>query len=403
MADILEEIETINDHRERAVEILSKLIEIRALSPENGGDGEWDKAEYIHSLLDFADSVERYDAEDDRAKNGVRPNIVARINGRQRRTLWVVSHMDVVPEGDASLWSGDPFTPRVEGDLIFGRGAEDNGQAIVSTLLAGMFLAEHRPDLSFGMVFVSDEETGSRFGIQHLLKQDIFRKDDLFLVPDTGSPDGSLIEVAEKNILWLKLEIHGKQGHASRPDMFLNASRRAMNVILELDRMLHERYSARNDLFEPPYSTFEPTKRERNVDNPNTIPGLDVSYIDCRVLPEYSNEDVIEFVRKYLEQVEKRDGYPCRLEVVQNESSPPTPENSEIVSRLKKALKLARNIEAKPVGIGGNTCASFFRKAGFETAVWSTLDGKAHEPNEYARISNVVEDAKVFALLTFDV
>ncbi|WP_457590242.1 M20 family metallo-hydrolase [Geoglobus sp.] len=403
MANVLNELGKIDAFREKAVEVLSRLIEIKALSPENGGYGEWDKAEYIQSLLDFADSIERVDAEDGRAKNGVRPNIVARVDGGKRRTLWVVSHMDVVPEGDISLWDSDPFTPRVEGDRIYGRGAEDNGQAIVSTILAGMFLAEHTPDLSFGMVFVADEETGSRYGIRYLLEQDVFRKGDLFLVPDTGSPDGSLIEVAEKNILWLKLEIHGKQGHASRPDVFFNASRRAMKIILELDKKLHEKFNRKNDLFEPPYSTFEPTKREKNVDNPNTIPGLDVSYLDCRVLPEYSNDEVIEFVNEFLRERELEDGYPCRVQVVQNESSPSTPEDSEVVVRLKNAIRMLRNIEARPVGIGGNTCASFFRRAGFETAVWSTLDGKAHEPNEYAKISNILEDAKVFALLAYDI
>ena len=403
MANVLNELGKIDAFREKAVEVLSRLIEIKALSPENGGYGEWDKAEYIQSLLDFADSIERVDAEDGRAKNGVRPNIVARVDGRKRRTLWVVSHMDVVPEGDVSLWDSDPFTPRVEGDRIYGRGAEDNGQAIVSTILAGMFLAEHTPDLSFGMVFVADEETGSRYGIRYLLEQDVFRKGDLFLVPDTGSPDGSLIEVAEKNILWLKLEIHGKQGHASRPDVFFNASRRAMKIILELDKKLHEKFNRKNELFEPPYSTFEPTKREKNVDNPNTIPGLDVSYLDCRVLPEYSNDEVIEFVNEFLRERELEDGYPCRVQIVQNESSPSTPEDSEVVVRLKNAIRMLRNIEARPVGIGGNTCASFFRRAGFETAVWSTLDGKAHEPNEYAKISNILEDAKVFALLAYDI
>ncbi len=398
-----ENLNVIEDNRELAAEILKKLIEIKALSPDNGGEGEADKAEYILSLLDFADEIERFDAEDKRAKNGIRPNIVARINGRRRRTLWIVCHMDVVPEGDLKLWESDPFRAKVVEDRIYGRGAEDNGQAIVSAILAGKFLSEHRPDIGFGMIFVSDEETGSRYGIQHLLKEKEFSKDDLFLVPDTGSPDGSLIEIAEKNILWLKFEIFGKQGHASRPDMFHNASRRAMRILLELDELLHKKFSERNDLFEPPYSTFEPTKREKNVDNPNTIPGVDVSYFDCRVLPSYSNDEVVEFVRSFFDEKEKEDGFKCSMEVIQNESSPPTSEESEIVIRLKKALRILRGIEAKPIGIGGNTCASFFRKAGYETAVWSTLDGKAHEPNEYARLSNVIEDAKIFAMLAFDI
>ncbi len=393
------EVDIIESFRDHAIEIIRNLIEIKALSPDNGGYGEIDKAEYILSLVDFADEIERFDAEDRRAKKGIRPNIVAKIRGKKRRTLWIVCHMDVVPEGDLKLWDSDPFKAEIVGDRVYGRGAEDNGQAIVSAILAGKFLSEQNPELSFGMIFVSDEETGSRFGIQHLLKEKKFSRDDLFLVPDTGSPDGSLIEIAEKNILWLKLEIFGKQGHASRPDMFYNASRRAMKILLELDEILHSRFSAENSLFDPPHSTFEPTKREKNVDNPNTIPGLDVSYFDCRVLPSYTNDEVIELVRKFLDEKQSEDGFECRMEVIQNESSPPTSEDSEIVLRLKKALRTLRRIEAKPVGIGGNTCASFFRKAGYETAVWSTLDGKAHEPNEYARISNIIEDAKVFAML----
>ena len=393
------EVDIIESFRDHAIEIIRNLIEIKALSPDNGGYGEIDKAEYILSLVDFADEIERFDAEDRRAKKGIRPNIVAKIRGKKRRTLWIVCHMDVVPEGDLKLWDSDPFKAEIVSDRVYGRGAEDNGQAIVSAILAGKFLSEQNPELSFGMIFVSDDETGSRFGIQHLLKEKKFSRDDLFLVPDTGSPDGSLIEIAEKNILWLKLEIFGKQGHASRPDMFYNASRRAMKILLELDEILHSRFSAENSLFDPPHSTFEPTKREKNVDNPNTIPGLDVSYFDCRVLPSYTNDEVIELVRKFLDEKQSEDGFECRMEVIQNESSPPTSEDSEIVLRLKKALRTLRGIEAKPVGIGGNTCASFFRKAGYETAVWSTLDGKAHEPNEYARISNIIEDAKVFAML----
>uniref|UniRef100_A0A7C4S7P5 M20 family metallo-hydrolase n=1 Tax=Geoglobus ahangari TaxID=113653 RepID=A0A7C4S7P5_9EURY len=395
--DILKKIE---DFRDYAIEILSKLIEIRALSPENGGEGEWDKAEFIQSLLDFADNVKRYDSKDERAKNGVRPNIVAKIKGEQKRTLWIITHMDVVPPGDLNLWESDPFKAKVVGDKIYGRGAEDNGQAIVSTILAGKLLSESNPKLTFGMVFVSDEETGSKHGIRYLLNQNIFKKDDLFIVPDAGSPDGSQIEVAEKNILWIQIKIYGKQGHASRPDLFYNANRRAMKILLELDKALHDKFNKRNNLFNPPYSTFEPTKREENVENINTIPGLDISYFDCRIIPEYNNEDVINFVKDFLERKQSEDGYKIEMSVIQNESSPPTDENSEIVRRLKEALKVLRNIDARPIGIGGNTCASFFRRAGFETAVWSTIDGKAHEPNEYAKISNVIEDAKVFAYLS---
>jgi succinyl-diaminopimelate desuccinylase len=43
--------------------------------------------------------------------------------------------------------------------------------------------------------------------------------------------------------------------------------------------------------------------------------------------------------------------------------------------------------------------AAFFRKAGLQTAVWSTMPDTAHQPNEYCLISNIISDTKVMAAL----
>jgi len=365
-----------------------------------GGEGELEKAEYIMTLLEGF-KVERYDARDDRAKGGVRPNIVARIEGEEKRTLWIVSHMDVVPEGDPNLWNTPPFKAVVREGKIFGRGAEDNNQAIVSSIFAGRAIIEQglKPKLSLGLVFVSDEETGSRYGIRYLLEKGVFKREDLVVVPDAGSERGDEIEIAEKSILWLRFRVHGIQSHASTPKV--NACRRAMEFLLDLTDTLYRRFPERDDLFNPPHSTFEPTKRERNVENVNTIPGLDVSYMDCRILPMYNLDDVLKVVEEVKRRYEERDGLPIEYEVIQRESSPPTPKDSEVVRRLREAIRAVRGIEAKVVGIGGNTCAAFFRKAGIDTAVWGTFVGNAHKPNEYCLIENVVNDAKVFAVLPF--
>ncbi|HIP58516.1 MAG TPA: M20 family metallo-hydrolase [Archaeoglobus profundus] len=390
----------IESYRDEMIKVMCDLIRIKAISPDVGGEGELDKAEYIQSLLNGFE-VERYDAEDKRAKGEVRPNIVARIEGKEDRMIWIVSHMDVVPEGDLALWQTPPFEPVIKDGKIYGRGAEDNNQAIVSSIFAGKTILKlgEKPKLGLGLVFVSDEETGSKYGIQYLIKKGIFDKDDLIVVPDAGNERGDEIEVAEKSILWIKFKVHGIQSHASTPK--LNANRRAMEFLLELDRVLHERFNAKNELFNPPYSTFEPTKREKNVDNINTIPGLDVSYLDCRILPEYDVDEVIKVVEEVKKKYELRDKMPIEMEIIQKESSPPTPEDSEVVLKLKKAIKLMRKIDARVVGIGGNTCASFFRKAKLHTAVWATFVGNAHKPNEYCLIDNIVNDAKVFAVLPF--
>ncbi len=391
--------EVIEEYRGEMVKTLCDLIRIKAIGPESGGEGELDKAEYLMKLLGGFE-VERYDAPDERAKGDIRPNIVAKLKGKKDRRVWIITHMDVVPEGDLKLWNTPPFEGVVKDGRIYGRGSEDNGQSLVASLFAAKAIMElDKPEYTLCLAFVSDEETGSRYGIQYLLKQKIFRNDDVFVVPDAGSRDGSMIEIAEKSILWLKFTVHGKQAHASMPHIAVNASKHAMKFLLDLDKELHMRFNARNELFQPPISTFEPTKREANVDNINTIPGLDVSYMDCRILPDYDINDVLRTV----EEVKKRyeGNVKIDVEVVQKEYSPPTPEDGLPVILLSKAIEISRGIKPSVFGVGGNTCAAFFRKAGFPAVVWSTVDGMAHQPNEYAVIDNMVADAEVFAVLPF--
>ncbi|MDK2463236.1 MAG: M20 family metallo-hydrolase [Candidatus Korarchaeota archaeon] len=380
------------------------ISSIEAIGPENGGEGELEKAKYIESILrDIGiPKIERFDARDDRVPSGIRPNLIAKIPGKADRTLWIVSHMDVVPPGDLSQWGTDPFKPVVKDGKIYGRGTEDDGQGIFSSVFAAKAIIDEgiEPNLSLGLAIVSDEETGNRYGIEHLISQGLFGEDDLVVVPDAGNSDGTMIEVAEKGILWLRVTVRGRQTHASTPNRGLNAHRIGMELALQLDRVLHAVFGEFDPIFDPPASTFEPTKREPNVENVNTIPGRDVFYFDCRVLPRYDLDEVIRLARDVAKAFESAYGTQIDVEAVARmDAAPPTDSDAEVVRRLMRAIKLAGGVEAKPMGIGGGTCAAAFRAAGLQAAVWMTTDETAHQPNEYCRIDNLVGDAKVFALL----
>ncbi|MEM3252442.1 MAG: M20/M25/M40 family metallo-hydrolase, partial [Thermoplasmata archaeon] len=153
-------------------------------------------------------------------------------------------------------------------------------------------------------------------------------------------------------------------------------------------------------LFTPEYSTFEPTKREKNVDNVNTIPGTDVSYYDCRILPTYNIDDVLKVFEEKISKFKKKYQIEIESEILQKSVAPqPTDKNSEIVQTLLRVLKEERNIDGKLVGIGGGTCAAFFRANGNQSVVWSTLDDVEHSPNEYCRLENLEKDILVFTKL----
>ena len=400
--------EIIDQYRDEVISFQSELTARVALCPENGGTGEHEKAEYLKKRLENMSPVSLFEikAPDERAQDGYRPNIIARWgNDDDRPVVWVLSHMDVVPPGDLSLWDSDPYKVVVDGDKLTGRGVEDNQHGIVTSCLAMKAVLESGlKHNNTGLIMVADEETGSRYGLDYIMKHhsNIFKDNDLIIVPDWGAEDGSMIEIAEKSMMWLKFTIKGRQCHASTPERGNNSLYGAARLILELEK-LKEVYDIKDDLFSPPVSTFEPTKIEANVPNVNTIPGRDVFYLDCRVLPVYKLDEVLKSVKEITDRIGEELNLEIKAETVNREDAAnPTPFNAPVVNALQRSIKRVKGVEASTMGIGGGTVAAFFRRAGFNAAVWCTCLDIAHQPNEYCRITDLIEDTKVFASIFLD-
>jgi succinyl-diaminopimelate desuccinylase len=396
----------IEKQKNEIINALMELIRVPAIAPENNGQGESAKAEKLMQILKPIgfDKIEHFDAQDTRVPSGKRPNIIAYCNGQnQNEKLWIITHLDIVPPGEESLWTTTkPFEPTIKEGRIYGRGSEDNGHSMIASIFAVKALKNLgiKPKRTIALAFVADEEQGSEYGIQHLIKQQLFKKDDLIIVPDGGNENGSFIEIAEKSALWLKIRTIGKQTHASRPHQGLNAHRIGMEYALALDKMLHEKYPLKDAYFDPPESTFEPTKKDKNVDAVNIVPGEDIICVDCRILPNYDLEEILNNINELANEFEKNTGATIKIEILQKTVAPkPTDSNAKIVTMLKNAIKKTRGIEPKLGGIGGGTCAAYFRKIDIPAIVWSTIDETAHQPNEYTKIQNLINDTKTYAQL----
>jgi succinyl-diaminopimelate desuccinylase len=396
-------LKKIDSYKDYSVYLQRELTKRPAISPLSGGEGEYEKALWLESELKKMkfDSIEWINAQDKKAKNSIRPNIVARYKGnKSNKTIWFMSHLDIVPPGEMKLWKTDPYELQVEGDKLIGRGVEDNQQAIVSSILVvkAMMDMNYRPDFDIALLFCADEETGSGFGADFIVEKrpDIFGKNDMFFVPDSGVEDGSAIEIAEKSILWMKVITKGKQCHASRPQLGINAFKAASELVVKLDK-LYDIFNYKDNLYDPPISTFEPTKKENNVPNVNTLPGEDVFYIDSRVMPVYKLSEIKDKIREFADEVEEKHKVKISFEILQEaQAATPTDKNSPIVIALQTAIKETLKIEPKVYGIGGGTVAAFFRRLNLPVVVYSKLNESAHQPNEYCLLSNILSDSKVF-------
>ena len=395
----------IEDHVNDMVELERLLTSVPALAPENGGDGEEKKAQALEKwLLDNGiKDIKHYDAPDERVSCGFRPNMVATVPGlKDDYSIWICAHMDVVPVGEKSLWHSDPWTLVQKDGKIYGRGVEDNQQGLVSGVLAAMsFVKQHIiPEHTIKLLFMADEEVGSTYGMNYLLKEheDIFGKNDRILIPDGGDPKGETIEVAEKNIAWFRFHTIGKQSHGSRPDLGRNAKLAAADLALRIND-LENFFNKKNDLFDPPYSTFQPTMQLKNVEGVNIIPGDDVFCADCRINPDYTLDEVRAEVKKRMKEIEEKYGVTVEVSELQAEQSLPTPSDAPVVLELKDAIERVHGIKAKIIGIGGGTVAAGLRNKGYNAVVWSTMDETCHQPNEYAIVKNIALDAMTMAYM----
>jgi succinyl-diaminopimelate desuccinylase len=409
MSELEDIFERIDGYRDEVIQLQAELTSRIALGPDNEGSGEHEKIGFIKDLLksmdpDFMDEIK---APDERAHEGYRPNLVARWGEmNDQSSVWVLSHADIVPPGNLSLWESDPYKIKVEGDRIFGRGVEDNQHGLVSSYLAlkAVLRSYQRAPRPVCLAIVADEETGSKYGLQYLLqhRKTLFKNNDLIVVPDAGNEEGTMIEVAEKSMLWVRFTVTGKQCHASTPKKGKNSLFGAAKLIVALDE-LKTRFDVSDDLFRPPISTFEPTKMEANVPNVNTIPGRNVFYIDCRILPHYQVDEILSACKEIGIKIGKDLDLQIQVEATHREdATEETSPKAPVVKALIKAIKKVTGKDATPMGIGGGTVAAFFRRAGVPAAVWSTISNTAHQPNEYCLISSILTDAKILACLYLD-
>ncbi|WP_456472325.1 M20 family metallo-hydrolase [Methanocaldococcus sp.] len=397
------------------VELAKNLIKIKAVNPYFGGSGEKEKGEFVKNVI--LSLVKKYNIKNYELKEynvidkfGIeRVNIVFKLNFNKDKTLHIISHLDTVPEGDLSLWETNPYEPVVKDGKIYGRGAEDNNKAIVSSLLLlEKVLKDKKGKYNLSLIFVSDEEAGSKYGLRYLLdnfEEEIFKKDDLIIVPDFGTPEGDYIEIGEKGILWIKFNFFGKQCHGSVPENGVNANIIAFDFSNKLYKSLYNKFSIKNDIFLPPYSTFEPTMVKNKVSNPNTIPGLVSVIFDCRILPDYNVEEILNYIDKFIHNYNYREeliyydknvDIKIKKEILKLEKPNYTKEDSLVVKELKKAIKEVLNVEPKLCGMGGGTVAAFLREKGYNVAVWGIGEETAHQPNEHIKIDSLIKMAEVF-------
>ena len=156
------------------------------------------------------------------------------------RSLMFDAHVDVVPPGEPSAWSEDPFSGRVEGDRLYGRGACDMKGGLVAALTAVAGLRADRPRGDVIVACVVGEEDGG-LGTYALL--DRGWRADACVIPE---PTGLAVVPAAAGALTFRLRVPGRAAHAARRTSGVSAVEKFLPVFAAL-RDLEARRNADPD------------------------------------------------------------------------------------------------------------------------------------------------------------
>ncbi|HEY8481786.1 MAG TPA: ArgE/DapE family deacylase [Spirillospora sp.] len=175
--------------------------------------------------------------------------LVGRLPGTgDGRSLMLTCHVDVVPPGDASAWSGDPFGGRVDGDRLYGRGACDMKGGLAAALLAVRALRRARPPArprgDVLIACVPGEEDGG-LGSYGLLRRGW--RADACVIPE---PTGLDVVPANAGALTFRLRIRGRAAHAARRDAGVSAVERFLPVFTALRDLERRRNTGVDPLME---------------------------------------------------------------------------------------------------------------------------------------------------------
>ncbi|NLI76520.1 MAG: M20/M25/M40 family metallo-hydrolase [Candidatus Riflebacteria bacterium] len=198
------------------------LAQYLAIDTTNPPGNEMTTARFLQGIIASAGLETRlFDLGNGRA------NLYARLPGDgSRRPVVLLHHMDVVP-ADTRFWTVPPFSGRLAGGRLYGRGAIDMKTMGIVELQAMLELARSGKRLPRDLIYlaVADEEEGS-LGAKAFLRDhaDLVR-DAEFLINEgqTILADGQgrvkryLVAVGEKTNLWLDLVFRGPTGHGSLP------------------------------------------------------------------------------------------------------------------------------------------------------------------------------------------
>lgn len=317
----------------------------------------------LQNCIDFAANYLRKFSVVKKFKFNGKPSLVATYKNTKPE-IFLVGHLDVVEA------QNEQFKPFVNGNKLFGRGADDmkGGDAIAMVLFKN--LAKLKPSL--GLMFTSDEEIGGFNGAGKLAGK---HKGKFVIALESNTSEDPMqpgITVKHKGVLWLKIKAKGVSAHGSTPWKGDNAIDK---LIIAYERVREKFYEVKPNMWEPTINLGQISGGEA----PNKIPDYAEAIVDIRWNEDFDKD---EFMRKI-----KNVG--AEFEVVAYSPMLYNDENNKYIKLLKECVEKQTGRDCPFLKEYGSTDMRFFSEKKVPAIIFGPFGKNLHAKNEYLDLNTI--------------
>jgi len=396
----------VEENKEFCVNVLKKLILIPTVNPP--GEKYEEISNYLAEVLEKIglkvkvikvpkDVVEKYYPQ-----YADYPRFIVLTElGKGEPIVHFSGHYDVVPAG--SGWTKNPFKPTVEEGKLYGRGASDMKGGIASIILTAKVFSELKADLKgkIELSFTPDEETGGQTGVGYLVEQGIVKPNYAIIAEPSGL---NSIWIGNKGAVWITVEVFGKQAHGSTPWLGVNAFEKMVELAHRMVRELKPKIEAKTSKYD--YGVPEGAKATINIGGEvkggakvNIVPGYFSFSIDRRTIPEETADEAAREIVEFINNVAKEiSDLKVNVKVMSKFNATVSEPTTDLVKTAVESVKEVLGIEPKTTVCIGGLDTRYFQEKGIQAITYGPgIPSVAHMADEYIKVGDMVEIAKVYA------
>ena len=204
-------------------------------------------------------------------------------------------------------WTKDPFVAWVEGERIYGHGAQNMKGGLATFMVAAEAIRRSGMRLKGDLVlaFVVGETQGGE-GTHHLMNRD-FRTDAAILTEPFGAKN---IATIHAGIVHFAIHVYGRSTHISRQEFGVHAINKMAKALQALEglKFSNAPYPALPSLPRLNVGSIIGGRGEGYLSEPPYVPDLCTIVVDVHFVPGQTIETILADVTRVLEGVKREDG-----------------------------------------------------------------------------------------------